>query len=129
MTLFSGIFPTLEASLKYSTIKHEVSSQNIANADTPNYKGKRVSFKKALDNSVANMKSHRTDPRHFTLKSDLHPTTGIDNVRVQYRHDGNSVDIDKEMSDLAANQIYFNAISDRLNGKFNSLKNVIKGGR
>lgn len=129
MKLFSGIFPALEASLKYSSIKHEVSAQNIANADTPNYKGKQVSFKKVLNDSVSNMKTHTTDLRHFKIESGLYPSTGIDHFRVQYRHDGNSVDIDKEMSDIAANQIYYNAISDRLNGKFTALKDVIRGGR
>lgn len=129
MKIFSGIFPALEASLKYSTIKHDITAQNIANVDTPNYKGKQVSFKKVFDDSVSNMETHTSDPRHFNVKSELYPSIGIDNLRVQYRHDGNSVDIDKEMSDMASNQIYFNAISDRLNGKFTSLKDVIKGGR
>ncbi|MFS0643500.1 flagellar basal body rod protein FlgB [Siminovitchia sp. 179-K 8D1 HS] len=129
MKLFSGIFPTLEASLKYSSIKQELSAQNIANADTPNYKGKRASFKKVFDHTVSNMETHVTNPRHFKIKPGLYPSTGIENVRVQYRHDGNGVDIDKEMSDMAANQIYFHAISDRLNGKFSTLKDVIKGGK
>lgn len=37
--------------------------------------------------------------------------------------------MDKEQADLAANQIYYNALVDRINGKFNTLQNVIKGGR
>jgi flagellar basal-body rod protein FlgB len=39
------------------------------------------------------------------------------------------VDIDKEMTDLAANQIYYNAVTDRLSGKFQSLQDVIRGGK
>ncbi len=46
-----------------------------------------------------------------------------------YNHNKNNVDLDKEMSDLAQNQIYYNALVERLNGKFNSLKTVIKGGK
>jgi flagellar basal-body rod protein FlgB len=129
MNIFAGIFPALETSLKYSSIKHELIAQNIANADTPNYKGKRISFQKVLDDSVARMQTHVTDPRHFELRHERHPSIGIDNLQIRYRHDGNSVDIDKEMADLAANQIYFHALSDRLNGKFQSLKDIIQGGK
>ena len=42
---------------------------------------------------------------------------------------GNSVDIDKEMADLASNQIYYNALTERISGKFSSLQNVIRGGK
>ena len=33
------------------------------------------------------------------------------------------------MTDLATNQIYYNALADRLSGKFSSLQNVIRGGK
>ena len=46
-----------------------------------------------------------------------------------YNNNGNSVDMDKEMTDLATNQIYYNAVTDRLSGKFSSLQNVIRGGK
>jgi flagellar basal-body rod protein FlgB len=39
------------------------------------------------------------------------------------------VDIDKEMSDLAENQIYYYTMIDQLAGKFQSLQTVIKGGK
>ena len=38
------------------------------------------------------------------------------------------MDIDKEMADLASNQIYYNALIERISGKFSSLQNVIRGG-
>ncbi|TXK91787.1 flagellar basal body rod protein FlgB, partial [Parageobacillus sp. SY1] len=37
--------------------------------------------------------------------------------------------IDQEMSYLAENQIYYNALVEQLNGKFTTLKTVIKGGK
>lgn len=45
-----------------------------------------------------------------------------------YNHNGNSVDIDKEMTELAENQIYYQALVERINGKFNSIKSVLNGG-
>ncbi|CAH0214589.1 Flagellar basal body rod protein FlgB [Peribacillus sp. Bi96] len=131
MELFSNTFQSLENGLNYSTTKQRVISQNIANSDTPNYKAKEVdktqSFKAELKSSV---ESYRTDERHFNFKSEgSHSSHIVTKKNVQYNNNGNSVDVDKEMTDLAANQIYFNAVSDRLSGKFQSLENVIRGGK
>ena len=49
--------------------------------------------------------------------------------QVSYNESGNSVDIDQEMADLATNQIYYNALTERISGKFSSLQNVIRGGK
>ncbi|MDV7763255.1 flagellar basal body rod protein FlgB [Peribacillus simplex] len=131
MELFSNTFQSLENALNYSNTKQKVISQNIANSDTPNYKAKEVdktqSFKAELGSSL---KSYRTDERHYTFKSERgHASPIVFQKNVQYNNNGNSVDVDKEMTDLAANQIYYNAVSDRLSGKFQSLENVIRGGK
>ena len=46
-----------------------------------------------------------------------------------YNHNGNSVDMDQEMAELAKNQIYYNALMERINGKFAVLQTVIRGGK
>jgi flagellar basal-body rod protein FlgB len=129
MKLFSGTINTLENSLKYSTIKQNAIAQNIANVDTANYKAKEV-LKPFQTELKTAMKAQRTDARHFNF-SNSQASSGIVVTRPnsQYNHNGNSVDIDKEMSELAENQIYYNALIDRINGKFNSLKTVISGGK
>ncbi|MFZ3587928.1 flagellar basal body rod protein FlgB [Bacillus sp. DJP31] len=129
MKLFSGTINNLENSLKYSTIKQNAIAQNIANVDTPNYKSKEVlkpSFNKSLNEA---MMANRSDSRHleFTNSSGTSASV-VSRSNSQYNHNGNSVDIDKEMSELAENQIYYNALIERLNGKFNTLKTVISGG-
>ncbi|KWW10912.1 MULTISPECIES: flagellar basal body rod protein FlgB [Bacillaceae] len=131
MELFSNTFRSLENALDYSNTKQKVISQNIANSDTPNYKAKEVdktqSFKAELESSL---ESYRTDVRHLAFTpEDSQGSTIVTKKNVQYNNNGNSVDVDKEMTDLAANQIYYNAVSDRLSGKFKSLENVIKGGK
>jgi len=130
MELFSNTFRNLENSLDYSSMKQKVISQNIANVDTPNYKAKNVttsSFKEALQ---ASMDSYRTDQRHFEFSTTKSNGSAIvTQQNVTYNNNGNSVDIDKEMTALATNQIYYNAVTDRLSGKFSSLQNVIRGGK
>ncbi|MCA1059173.1 flagellar basal body rod protein FlgB [Rossellomorea aquimaris] len=129
MKLFSNTFTTLENGLNYAALNQKVISQNIANVDTPNYKAKKVEFKKVFDQSLQQLDAKRTDQRHFTFHSDSqHPAVKTKST-YQYNHNGNGVDLDQEMSEMATNQIYFNALSDRINGKFNSLQSVIRGGK
>ncbi|WP_394232537.1 flagellar basal body rod protein FlgB [Niallia oryzisoli] len=131
MSLFSGTISTLENALNYSSAKQKVISQNIANVDTPNYKAKDVSFKAALDQAVGqSIPTNRSDNRHYVFTKSLDPSISIMNKKsVSYNENGNSVDIDQEMSDLAKNQIYYNALTERISGKFSTLQNVIRGGK
>lgn len=129
MELFSNTFQVLEKSLDYSSAKQKVISQNIANVDTPYYKSKDVvknSFQGALQASI---EAYRTDSRHLNFKTDNSSSTIVTQQNGTYNNNGNSVDMDKEMTDLATNQIYYNALSDRLSGKFSTLQNVIRGGK
>ncbi|OXT18662.1 flagellar basal body rod protein FlgB [Bacillus sp. OG2] len=129
MSLFSGTIGTLESAVNYSAVKQKAISQNIANVDTPNYKSKNVSFKAVLDNEIWNFSTKKTDYRHFDLNGEGQNGIHIRQAATSYNHNGNNVDLDKEMTELAENQIYYNALVERLNGKFSSLQNVIRGGK
>jgi flagellar basal-body rod protein FlgB len=131
MNLFSGTINTLQQSLNYSSIKNQTIASNIANVDTPNYKAKDVVFKDVLQNELSSsLAAKRTHPRHlsFDLEQRLSYQT-VQRNNTTFNHNGNNVDIDKEMAELAQNQIYYQSLVDRINGKFNSLQTVIKGGR
>ena len=130
MNLFSNTVNVLEQGLNYSSLKSKAISQNIANVDTPNYKAKHVSFKSVLDQAqAASDQSFKTDSRHFEFKETNRNAIQITSKNANYNSAGNSVDMDSEMSDLATNQIYYNALIERLNGNFNTLKSVIQGGK
>lgn len=130
MKLFSETISTLEGALSYSSLKQKVIAQNIANSDTPNYKAKEVSFKSALKTAMEYpVEGKRTDARHISFSQRGNSALITTRQNVSYNHNGNSVDVDKEMADLATNQIYYNAMTDLLNGKFRTLQSVIKGGR
>lgn len=130
MALFSHTIAMLEQGLDYASLREKVIANNIANADTPNYKAKDVQFKTELERALQSLEAKRTHPKHLPFRhqmtNDFLVTTRAD---VVYNHNGNNVDIDKEMADLAENQIYYNALIEQLNGKFATLKTVIKGGK
>ncbi|SHR15188.1 Flagellar basal body rod protein FlgB [Mycobacteroides abscessus subsp. abscessus] len=130
MKLFSNTINTLENALNYSSTKQKVIAQNISNADTPGYKAKNVSFKSELNDAMSTVTGKQTNSKHIAIQRSGRAGVTITTDRnTSYNHTGNNVDIDKEMSDLATNQIYYNAMIERISGKFNSLQTVIKGGR
>ncbi|WP_428908668.1 flagellar basal body rod protein FlgB [Niallia sp. Krafla_26] len=131
MSLFSGAISTLSHALNYSATKQKVISQNIANVDTPNYKAKEVSFRAAYDQALnGSLGMTKTDPKHIDVNRKTNVSyTVLHKNPFNYHESGNSVDIDKEMTSLATNQIYYNALIERVSGKFSSLQNVIRGGK
>ncbi|MED1437502.1 flagellar basal body rod protein FlgB [Aeribacillus composti] len=128
MKIFSNSIANLEQAIRISSLNGKVIANNIANVDTPGYKAKTVDFKNVLDQQIK-LDAYRTNPSHLPFVGS--ESTSIVETRTNsvYQHNGNNVDIDQEMAKLAENQIFYNALIDRLNGKFNSLKTVIKGGR
>lgn len=130
MNLFGGTINSLEKGLSYATLKNKTIAQNIANVDTPNYKAKDVSFKQMLmEAKQTPMLANRSDTRHyeFSIKQSAPGVYSYENFRA--RHNGNGVNMDAEQASLAENQIYYNALIDRMSGKLSSLNNVIKGGK
>lgn len=127
MKLFSNTITTLENAINYSNQKQKVIVQNIANVDTPNYKAKTVTFKDSLSSA---MNANVTNNKHIPFSATNNASTAVVTKNgVTYNNSGNSVDMEKEMTDLATNQIYYNALIDRISGKFSSLENVIRGGK
>ncbi len=132
MDLFgSSTFKVLERGLDGSQLRQQAISQNIANVDTPNYKAKNVTFKQTLSDVMnqSPLQAYRTNDKHIKFSSTTNSPIVETNRQTMYNHNQNNVDIDLEMAELAKNQIYYNALIDRMNGRFTSLQTVIRGGR
>ncbi|MFD1032801.1 flagellar basal body rod protein FlgB [Metaplanococcus flavidus] len=133
MNLISPTIQSLEQALSTSALKQQTHTANIANVDTPGYKSKQVNFETALKNAAGKqaMASYKTDSKHISFSnesSQFDPRVTV-NENSEYKINGNNVDMDVEMSELAKNQLLYNAVTDRISGKFRSLSSVISGGR
>lgn len=130
MRLFDKTFTSLEGALDFASKRNQMISNNIANSDTPFYKSKDVLFKthlqKALDKQLDNKRTHQ---KHFKFSNVNAPFHVITNNHTTFNHNGNNVDMDKEMANLAKNQIYYQGVVDNINSKFHQLQSVIRGGR
>lgn len=130
MDLFGGTISTLEKSLQYASAKNQTISNNIANVDTPNYKAKDAVFKDILNDSMStSVQAKKTHEKHLSFNGTSDSSYQIiTKNNTSYNSNGNNVDVDKEMAELAKNQIYYQALVDRINGKFGSLQKVLQGG-
>lgn len=130
MKVFDTTLHSLENALHYSTKANEAISNNIANIDTPNYKAQNVSFKSILEDESTKISLKQTNVNHLPASgSEKFPHGMMTNRNTSYNHNGNNVDMDKEMAKLAENQIFYRSLVDRINGKFQTLQTVVRGGK
>src|SRR5690625_3511000 len=118
MKVFDTTLHSLENALHYSTKTNEAISNNIANIDTPNYKAQNVSFKSILKDESTKISLKQTNVKHLPASdSEKFSHAMMTNRNTSYNHNGNNVDMDKEMAKLAENQIFYRSLVDRINGK------------
>lgn len=133
--LFSETISYLERSLNLRSKRHRILSANIANIDTPNYKA----FDLVLEDqfrrphgSAGKIQLKRTHNSHLAVeKKPLDRVTlkRSEGPEFSLRGDGNTVDLDKTMGDLAENTLLFKTAAQIISKKFLALKEVIKGGQ
>ena len=117
----------LEKTADASWLRHSVISNNIANADTPTYKRKDVTFQSYLEEQLTSGES--LDDAVADAELDLlNGSIYSDYSTVSYRLDGNNVDIDTENSYLAQNQIKYYTVLDSVSQEFSRLRSVCKNG-
>lgn len=111
------------------TARAEVLANNIANADTPNFKSRDIDFKTLLQNEQKKknaMKLERTSDSHMKGKGRVDEDL-LYRTPYQPSIDGNTVDSDIENTNYTKNTMDFQASFRFLNGKFTGLKSAIKG--
>lgn len=122
----------LVASLNFRKMRQELIASNVANAETPGYKAKRLDFEAALQRAidVDHLQSlHTNDDRQYNVGGggfdNLEPTVYEDDDGVT-SDDGNTVDREKEMAMMAENKILFDASVQLLNKKMGLLKYAVQ---
>lgn len=126
----------LGAALDMRLLRHNVTSANIANAETPGYKAKTVDFEEALSRALDHEglgRMHASDREHFLMgqgaisraRADVY-----DNPDVNVTNDGNTVDMERELSTLSENSILYKAALQLINKKLGAMRYAVtEGGR
>ncbi|NMA24870.1 MAG: flagellar basal body rod protein FlgB [Clostridiales bacterium] len=128
--MFSSV-NTLQKALNASWLRNEVIGNNIANVDTPGFKASHVRFEELVSEALnleGRLRMTVTDEKHI-------PSTagGIENVAPEVvkdettttRLDGNNVNIDNEMVEMAKNSINYYAAVTKVNSEFRKLNTAI----
>ena len=125
-----------EKTLDAAWLRNDVLAHNIANVDTPLYNRKDVDFesylKAALNSSSDNLIFHMKHNFRFSGEPELSSVTAKvteDYNPLAMRIDGNNVDIDVEMAQMAKNTIKYNTVVSNVNSKFSRITHVISEGR
>jgi len=118
----------------------ELLADNVANADTPNYKARDIDFRVAMQNAgqggsldgdlpmAATMAATRAN--HLQVGgASPNTTTPLYRVPEQPSLDGNTVDSQKENAAIAETSVRYQATLTFLNSRIRGLRDAITGGR
>ncbi len=102
------ITATLEEMMRYAVSRHRLLLANIANADTPGYKGRDLAFRAELGR--ADLYLVKTHPLHLGAEpggTDIRPISR----KAPPWMDGNNIDLGTEMTKMVENFLFFQAVS------------------
>ena len=131
MNTLDSYFGIHQDALHVRSARAQLIAENIANADTPNYKARDIDFAAALKDASQNVSSSGmrvTDRGHIATDDSL-----FAGFETSYRAprgaslDNNTVDSDTEKSEFLRNAVQYQASLKFLDSKIRTLISAIKG--
>ena len=112
----------LGQAMQASIVRNDVINNNIANAETPGFKARRVVFEESLDRALTSSK--KTGQLDLTKAK---PNVQYVHEDFHYRLDQNNVDIEAEMVALYQNSIKYDALANAVLNNSKRINLVISG--
>ena len=130
--VFNDTYNVIKKGLNVSSRKHNLISSNIANIDTVGYKPKDIDFQQALKKAISKPEPSKikiTNKKHFDGTEDINNhylknQNGDDSDEFHL----DSVDIDKEMTKLAENNLKYKTMTEMFLRKMSMMKYSISEG-
>lgn len=125
---FDNAFAGHDKMLAYRSARASVLANNIANADTPNFKARDLSFDNMLDSERDKLQMQSTNSGHLSGAS-----LGSAQGGLFYRNpsqpslDGNTVDMQREQAEFAQNALHFDTSFMLLDRKISGMKKALTG--
>ena len=119
MSVIPSQFDLIRNLLDATAARQRVTSQNIANVNTPGYKAQEVNFEDQLARALDR-------PGDSSEIMDLAPEVRFQDGLVE-RLDGNNVDIDRELGRSQKNTLLHTAYVRILSTKINAMRSAISG--
>ena len=137
---FSGAFgrnlDLLTREMEVATLRRSVIANNIANANTPNFKRSDVNFESQLKRAMDSEKvtspfpEFLTDPRHIPFNRPIdwrtvQPRRVLDYL-TEAKNNGNNVDIEQEGLDSLNNQLMYTTLAQVVSSEFQRVNIVLR---
>lgn len=125
------IFSMLRTRLEWAQERQRVLAENVANADTPNYRARDLVAPKFDDRgavasgSVTPVALVRTQPGHLGGSGVSQSDFGAAHAANERAPNGNAVNLEEEMMKVAANQMDYQAATALYTRSLNLLKTAL----
>ena len=134
---FGQTVDILHRSMDVAMLRQDVIADNIANADTPNFKRSFVNFesqlKAALDSedTPRPLQAAMSRDRHVPFSQpvdyrDVRPQRQLDYLTTA-DNNGNNVDIEVESMNFLNNQLLYTLMTNSVNQQFQRINMVVRG--
>ncbi len=139
MNDFTRSVELLHKSLDVTSLRYQVSANNLSMSEVPNFKRSVVNFeselKRALEAEKSNKGSEsfqmtRTDPRHVSSDKpyswhDVEPRRVLDYTTTS-KANGNNVDAETEANNILQIQMQYRLLTQLTNFEFSQVNKVLK---
>jgi len=133
---FGKTIDILHRGLDVAVLRRQVISDNIANAEVPNFKRSAINFESSLGKALDSEREEpvlameTTDSRHIKSFSPtdyrlVEPRRVLDYLTTS-KNNGNNVDAEQEMMDSLTNQLAYTLEAQAINFEYNQVNLVLR---
>lgn len=137
MNTFTRSVDLLQRAMDASSLRYQVSANNLANSEVPNFKRSTVNFESELKRAFESEEKARngfklttTDERHIQLNEpydyrDVEPRRVLDYTTTA-KANGNNVDAETEANNILQIQMQYRLLTQLTSFEFSQLNTVMK---
>src|SRR5574344_559131 len=137
MNTFANSIDLLQRALDVDTLRYQVSANNLANSEVPNYKKQSVNFESELkrafesrDNDYDSFHLATTDSRHLQSEQprdwrSVEPRR-VTNYNTTGKANGNNVDAEEEAMNITKIQMQYRLLTQLESFEFSQVRTAIK---
>ena len=117
----------LQRSMNFLWTKQSCILDNIANAETPNYKTKYATFEESLDNAIRQAAGEKQGKNAAFREAIENSQLEVHQAQESTRMDDNGVNITEQAVELARNGYQLQYVMDSISSDFSILRTAIRG--
>lgn len=118
------LVPLLRKTLEAYSLRHTATAENIANVGTTKFRPLKVEFESELRRALDKNRpvGRKTADRHMDVGS-----SDLRSLKLKVDELDAKMNIEREMAELARNQLRFDFVARKLRGKYEMIKSSIRG--